>query len=756
MASATYSITVSNSTGPAPSFSLSLTVRIAPPSGLSYPSPAIALVGVAYTLSPAVTGTVTSYTASPNLPAPLSLNPTTGVISGMPPPYLIGTTTYVITASNSAGAAAPFTLSLTINPAIALSAVASSPSGAQPNYYWRTTDGQITNGAALVTTQPTLVSQPVAGSFATWMLPQGPGLHFAYLLVSDGTGNCSESRLAVSSDSIEVFLPSPPTGQWPNTDYSIWTQNGGSFPCTQLTEPFFAGKPNSSTSGSQTPVFNCPGNSQQGPPFSSQASMICSMSGTYNGQTIGTTQPVFPAHLNTVTVIPDSSGLTPGKVNEIRETSDGIAPSNVFLNAASQINTPADACSYYNAIGAFGYYNPSGVLVGAKVNCNDSNGNPTGNPTVVSGVLPTFADWQARNQLTGVGITGVQLATPAAPAYFVNVEDLGLTREHHSITYLDTANNNANSLAAYVCNYPGPSDSSGTSVPPGVQMTVNPTLPGTNPPFGTNPTPGNTGYLQTSVDNAVTNAQAHSNLIGCVAMDYVNNIDGNQYTRFYIFGPSGGLLPSVNLDGRGEKYVPGVCTACHGGNGYPTSSGSGNLSAYFLPYDVFNLAFSDQSPLDASSQSAQLFSLNYNVSFPYKLASTNGNPISYGTANLIANWYSMGTSPNWNFSYVPTTWNTQQTFYSDVVARSCRTCHTALPNDWDSSTPQNFASSASNVVCSQYQMPNSVSTFNRFWDSHLFNINSTDPLESLGPDEVAAFLVLSGVPSCGPPPIPQD
>ncbi len=54
------------------------------PSNLSYSSSSVvATVGTAITsLSPTVTGTVTSYTISPSLPSGLSINSTSGVISG--------------------------------------------------------------------------------------------------------------------------------------------------------------------------------------------------------------------------------------------------------------------------------------------------------------------------------------------------------------------------------------------------------------------------------------------------------------------------------------------------------------------------------------------------------------------------------------------------------------------------------------------------------------------------------------------------
>lgn len=74
------------------------------PSNLTYTSSSIvATVGTAITsLSPTVTGTVTSYTISPSLPSGLSINSTTGVVSGTPTSLEL-VKSYTITASNSAG-----------------------------------------------------------------------------------------------------------------------------------------------------------------------------------------------------------------------------------------------------------------------------------------------------------------------------------------------------------------------------------------------------------------------------------------------------------------------------------------------------------------------------------------------------------------------------------------------------------------------------------------------------------------------------
>jgi hypothetical protein len=75
-----------------------------PPSSLSYtPSTTNAVVGTAIgNLVPSVTGTVTNYSVSPTLPAGLSIDPNTGVISGTPSAAALADT-YTVTASNAGG-----------------------------------------------------------------------------------------------------------------------------------------------------------------------------------------------------------------------------------------------------------------------------------------------------------------------------------------------------------------------------------------------------------------------------------------------------------------------------------------------------------------------------------------------------------------------------------------------------------------------------------------------------------------------------
>ena len=73
-----------------------------------------------------------------------------------------------------------------------LSVAASDADGDTLRYEWRATAGAIDNRNS---------SQTV------WTLPDGPGLHFAYVTVSDGKGGYAEQQYAVSSDALGIAAP---------------------------------------------------------------------------------------------------------------------------------------------------------------------------------------------------------------------------------------------------------------------------------------------------------------------------------------------------------------------------------------------------------------------------------------------------------------------------------------------------------------------------------------------------------------------
>jgi hypothetical protein len=269
---------------------------------------------------------------------------------------------------------------------------------------------------------------------------------------------------------------------------------------------------------------------------------------------------------------------------------------------------------------------------------------------------------------------------------------------------------------------------------------------------------------QADIDNSVENAAADKDLVACVAMDYTvsPNVNNNQpFIRFYIFGPNGQLLPSINLDGRREKFVPGTCVVCHGGDHYAgkfpeDGSGFANVGGHFLPYDAGNFEFASKTGLQKCDQEEAIYNLNQNI--------LNGGP-PQSEKNLITGWYTTKGSVTCpvtvahvlNEDYVPVSWASAPppsavNFYKDVIARSCRTCHTAMDGGFDFDNYANVASGNLQVpggtydfavtVCGGqsslssntqrwYSMPNSLVTFNRFWLSYLNTVGFPDQAKLL-------------------------
>ncbi len=98
-----FTVTAMNGAGSAHSI-VSITVLLAPPAGLTYATP------VSYVLDEAITantpsstgGTIASYAISPDLPAGLALDTSTGVLSGTPT-ELADEASYTVTATNDSG-----------------------------------------------------------------------------------------------------------------------------------------------------------------------------------------------------------------------------------------------------------------------------------------------------------------------------------------------------------------------------------------------------------------------------------------------------------------------------------------------------------------------------------------------------------------------------------------------------------------------------------------------------------------------------
>jgi glucose/arabinose dehydrogenase len=122
--------------------------------------------------------------------------------------------------------------------------------------------------------------------------------------------------------------------------------------------------------------------------------------------------------------------------------------------------------------------------------------------------------------------------------------------------------------------------------------------------FTTMPTTGE--FYQNSLDlglwrDMVCTKQIGRGVGGCRVRNYRNEADKNPaftgnlgtvtmdvspdgYTRFYVFAPDGNLSLFAILDAEGKKFIPELCTTCHGGK-YAGPGSSPDLGSIFREWE---------------------------------------------------------------------------------------------------------------------------------------------------------------------------
>jgi hypothetical protein len=251
---------------------------------------------------------------------------------------------------------------------------------------------------------------------------------------------------------------------------------------------------------------------------------------------------------------------------------------------------------------------------------------------------------------------------------------------------------------------------------------------------------------------------------------------GASFAKFYNFNVTTGVRENtVDIDGRGDKAMPGPCIVCHGGRADaltpPDASGNrrfnllenavsgarGDVLGQLPPFEVSSFQFSTTPGYTRAEQEPLLETMNRMVLCSYPLPASSSFPedacrraASSGewqgtTAVLIKAAYGGDGLPN--PAYVepsaPASWAAagQTSLYETVVAPACRVCHlmrgTGRQSDIDFATYEKFQSYADRIfatVINRGDMPLAKLVYDTFHASS-------------GEAALADFLVGQGLPA---------
>jgi hypothetical protein len=366
--------------------------------------------------------------------------------------------------------------------------------------------------------------------------------------------------------------------------------------------------------------------------------------------------------------------------------SDQIADSSYFLGYKG-VDNALSACMYYRSIGAVKNCGPNGELI-----------EPI-----------SYDDWLRKQRLGQF----VEAGRVSSKAKFINRVDLNLARDHEAISY------KAGEAAGCVSNYLG----AGGDLDAAIE----------NDPE----------KARAAIDASIDGLVAGKNLVARVCMDHTATpgVNGNKpFTNFLIFGGSGELLPRINLDGRGERFVPNTCTICHGGDrtagAFPTDgTGTPDIGTHMLPFIPPNYNFSSKVGLRRVDQERAIFDLN-------QIILQSGPTLAAREA--IAGWYANGQT--YDDNYLPDSWKNKsaadKAFYQQVYKADCLGCHINGPSRLNFDRYENLVAGDKNILTSlnlaacgggtvplsssylrNKSMPNALRTFDLIWGSQGRSVN---------------------------------
>jgi hypothetical protein len=312
-----------------------------------------------------------------------------------------------------------------------------------------------------------------------------------------------------------------------------------------------------------------------------------------------------------------------------------------------------------------------------------------GTKTWSGGTRSTLGAWWTQagfDPITGAGGTR---------ASYLNHNDLGFGRDMHMRS---AANGD---VFAYVTNYGNPDQ---------------------------NPANADDASNQTLATQKATVAMEFTSLAGVTG----------KVVKLFAFSSgqaSGKLINSADLDGFGQKFIPNLCTTCHGGEFYAPAdpaaltpleaslrpSAAATVGASFREFDTDSFNYPGGAPTLPAASRQSFFDLNQLV---------KASSPQQGIQDVIDGWYSglQPTDPP-NTAFTPPAWidggqPQKQALYQQVVAKSCRTYHVAfsLTSPVSGITWTGYAqfqlhqATIQSYVCGNNKyMPHALMTYRNFW-----------------------------------------
>ena len=268
-----------------------------------------------------------------------------------------------------------------------------------------------------------------------------------------------------------------------------------------------------------------------------------------------------------------------------------------------------------------------------------------------------------------------------------------------------------------------------------------------------------------------SDAADRENRLASVTMEWISTADGSnpsdKFVTFYAYTGAdlrdvddgmGGTIPfAPDLDGRGNKAVPGLCNTCHGGtprmlNGDGSYPDNGNTESLFLAMDLDNFGF-DPDPLrqlSRAEQESEYKKMNEVVLITHlgeeKFDAVAGISRVSAGQEIIEGWYGGPGMPEdeFNGEFVPPGWlepnapADAEHLYLNSVVPACRACHAQQDRSLDFATykgfmvfkdahkelvlrvecgPDDDSDSRDNGADDQSVMPLALQTYKIFWNT---------------------------------------